>query len=164
MSKRVVAIIDRGNLVDKTPVCVWAHEIPILEAIHGNVLVPERAQLAENDVAIVIKGSMQVVDPKSQTMRLHKKGEKELVEIATMVEGKPRTFNEEVVRIPLAELIASQLKLDQDFDGDPQEEYSRLQNFYGMHPEIKQTWVENIYGRFHEGRFEHALGAVAEPA
>lgn len=164
MSKRVVAIIDRGNLVDKTPVCVWSHEIRILEAIHGNVIVPKREELADNDVAIVIKGSMQVVDPKSQTMRLHKKGDKEYVEIASMVEGKPKTFNEEVIRIPLAELIAHQLHMGQEFDGDPQDEYSRLERFYGMHPEIKQTWVENLYGRFSEGRFEKELGVVAEPA
>lgn len=164
MSKRVVAIIDRGNLVDKTPVCVWAHEIPILEAIHGNVIVPEREKLAEKDVAIVIKSTGQVVDPKSQSMRLEKKGDKEIVVITSMLEGKAKTFTEEVERIPLAELIAQQLRLNEPFDGDPEDEYNRLQRLYGMHPKIEISMVEHIYGRMSEGRFEKALGVVAEPA
>ncbi len=164
MSKRVVAIIDRGNLVDKTPVCVWSHEIPILEAIHGNVLTVESEQIAEKDEAVVIKDTMQVIDPKGQNTRIEKKGDKEFVVITSMEEGKPKTFREEIKRIPLGELIAHQLKLNAEFDGDPEDEYNRLQRVYGMHPKIELTMVEHIYGRFSENRFERALGLIAEAA
>lgn len=39
------------------------------------------------------------------------------------------------------------------FVGDPSVEYERLGACYGMHPEVKQSWVENVFGRFQSGTF-----------
>lgn len=40
------------------------------------------------------------------------------------------------------------------FCGDARAEYDRLAACYGMHPEVKQTWVENVFGRFQGGAFQ----------
>lgn len=39
-----------------------------------------------------------------------------------------------------------------------EDEYFRLANVYGMHPQIQISIVEHVYGRLEEGRFEKALG------
>lgn len=44
------------------------------------------------------------------------------------------------------------------FVGDPRAEYERLGACYGMHPEVKQSWVENVYGRFSSGLFARTVG------
>lgn len=46
------------------------------------------------------------------------------------------------------------------FAGDPQAEYDRLAACYGMHPEVKQTYAEHVYGRFQTGRFSLVVGAA----
>lgn len=164
MSKRVVALINR-SLVDQTPVCVWSHEILILAEIHQTepTVVP-RDQLAENDTAIVLKGTFQLIDPKAQNNRIVKGDEdipeeagREFVEIDSMVKGDATTFRKEIQRIPLGELLAAHWGLDDEFKGDTQDEYVRLQGLYGMHPEHKLPVVEYVYGRFQEGRFEDAI-------
>jgi hypothetical protein len=158
MSKRVVAIVDRG-MTDKTAVLVWSHEIPILEEVHGEgaiTLVPSD-QLAEDGTAVVLKGTKQLIDPKSQNMRVVKKGAGEAVEITTVEEGKPKTITREIERLPLRELITSQLGMEEDFKGDPGEEYARLAGCYGMHPEVRMPVVEVVYGRLSLGRFAAAL-------
>lgn len=47
------------------------------------------------------------------------------------------------------------------FTGSAEGEYNRLATIYGMHPDVKQPWVENVYGRFQSGAFERLLG-IAE--
>lgn len=166
MSKRVVAIVDRGPM-DKAPVIVWQHEIPILEAIHGegNVQTVPNDKLFEDDTAVVLKGTTQLVDPKSQNMRLVKddKG-KECVEITSMREGQPSTYRKEIDRIQLKDLMPQLMGLGEAFAGDPQDEYNRLGNYYGMHPEIRETMVEHVYGSFRRGDFERAVGAQLQAA
>ena len=44
------------------------------------------------------------------------------------------------------------------FVGNQQAEYDRLATVYGWHPDVKQTYVENVYGRFARGHFKLALG------
>jgi hypothetical protein len=44
------------------------------------------------------------------------------------------------------------------FIGSPAVEYERLASAYGMHPEVRQSWCENVYGRFQEGRFTAVVG------
>lgn len=44
------------------------------------------------------------------------------------------------------------------FIDDPRAEYDRLAECYGMHPEVKQPWVENVYGRFQAGTFAQVIG------
>lgn len=48
--------------------------------------------------------------------------------------------------------------LDHVFIGAPQAEYERLALVYGKHPEINQSFVENVYGRFSTGVFAKAVG------
>lgn len=51
--------------------------------------------------------------------------------------------------------------LDHVFIGSPQGEFERLGLVYGKHPEINQTFVENVYGRFSVGLFTKAIGRPA---
>lgn len=44
------------------------------------------------------------------------------------------------------------------FIGNARAEYDRLALCYGMHPDVRMSWVENVYGRFVEGRFAQLLG------
>lgn len=159
MSKRVVAIVER-SLLDKTPVTVWDHEVPILEAIHGEgrVMVVPVDSLTDGEDAVIIKGTTQLVNPGSQSVRITKKGDKEFVEIASMEEGRPKTLTLELQRIPLGLVLAEHRGIGDEFHGDEAEEYSRLQNLYGMHTEIRTTFCEYVYGRFAEGRFSKAVG------
>lgn len=104
MSTRVFVVIDRG-MTDKTAKMIWRHEIPILEAIHG-------------------EGTVSEVDPeKLDPMPMGHYGI-----------GEPFKTN------------------------DARDEYARLADVYGAHPEVKMSNVEYAYGRIDEGRFEAALG------
>lgn len=49
--------------------------------------------------------------------------------------------------------------LDFVFIGSPAIEYERLAAAYGRHPEVNQPWVENVYGRFQEGKFSAVIGS-----
>lgn len=48
--------------------------------------------------------------------------------------------------------------IDFVFVGDARTEYERLATLYGRHTENSMTYVEYVYGRFNEGRFERLLG------
>lgn len=164
MSKRVVAIVNRG-MTDKTPVVIWTHEIPILEAIHGEdmVSIVDPDELTDRAEALVVRGSTQLVDPKAAHIRLVK-GEKggEEVEITGQLEGKPHTVRLPVDRVNAAELVARGLGVGQQFDGDVEAEYTRLAAFYGFHNDVKMPVVECVYGRLREGRFAEAVSRGAQ--
>lgn len=159
MSKRIVALVVRG-MTDKTAVTVWEHEVPILDAIHGDGAVTpiDPNELADRVEAIVIRGTTQLVDPKNPNIKLVRdKGGQEQVEISGQLDGKPQTVTMPIDRINAQELVARGLMLGKLFDGDPAEEYERLLNCYGMHHEVKVPVVEYVYGRMREGRFAAAL-------
>lgn len=166
MSKRTICIVDRGPM-EKISVVVWEHEIALLEEIHGqgNVLPVDTRMLTDGKEAIVIKGTNQLIPPDSQSFKIRKdeKG-KEVVEITALEKGEPRVFTKEIQRVPLVPLLEAQLGIGERFDGDPDEEYGRLETRYGMHHEEKATYVKVVYGRPAEGRFAQALGlAEREP-
>lgn len=48
--------------------------------------------------------------------------------------------------------------LDYVFIGNAQSEFDRLGFVYGRHPEVNQSFVENVYGRMSVGAFKRALG------
>lgn len=48
--------------------------------------------------------------------------------------------------------------LDFVFIGNPQAEFDRMGFVYGKHPEVNQTYVENVYGRMSVGAFKRSLG------
>lgn len=48
--------------------------------------------------------------------------------------------------------------IDFVFIGNPQSEFDRMGFVYGRHPEVNQSFVENVYGRMSVGAFKRALG------
>lgn len=57
--------------------------------------------------------------------------------------------------------IAKTMGLGIEFAGDPFEEFQRMQMKYGMHPEIRTSVVEKVYGDFRSGSFTRACGTMA---
>lgn len=110
---RVQVLVTRsskGGDGEVIPAVVWQHEVPILEAIHGEgSVIPVATRVDKND--------------KHPQIAL----------------GLGEAF-----KIPEGQEI-----------GD---EYGRLANAYGMHPDVPVPVVEYVYGRLTEGRFEAALG------
>jgi hypothetical protein len=142
MSKRVLVVVSRG-VTDATPVRVWEHEVPILDAVHGEGAV-RRLQVKDlvekkNQKTTVLPGTTQTVIQRDLAAD-HPLKKVELESIATH------------------ELLARHLKLGEEFDGDPRQEYQRLVDVYGMHKEYKMPNVEYVYGRESEGRFLKSLG------
>lgn len=85
-----------------------------------------------------------------------------LVDAETMDEGytdKPSRelliYNKAQDKIPRPSEASG---LDFVFIGSPAVEYERLVGAYGMHPEVRMSWVENVYGRFQSGRFSAVIG------
>lgn len=124
VSRRVLVLVKREQTT-ATPRIVWRHEVPILEAIHGegNVTDVDRATLDE--------GFSTRVQPDMLPYNKRQDGHAKPSETAG---------------------------LDFAFIGNPEAEYERLQAVYGKHPEVNQTWVENIFGRFKSGLFARTLG------
>ncbi len=122
-STRIQLLIKR-DMTELTPVVIWAHERPLLEAIHdaGNVLDVDASKLDEG------------YKPKIGANML------------------PHNKVQDTIFRP-----SETLGLGFIFAGDPASEYQRLIDVYGMHPEVKMPWVENVFGRFQEGRFERLL-------
>lgn len=126
VSRRVLVLIKRDQTT-ATPRVVWRHEVPILEAIHGegNVVESDRADLDE--------GYSQRIAP---DMLAYNK-------------------REDQRRRP-----SQTAGIDFAFIGSAEGEYERLASVYGKHPEVNQTWVENIFGRFKSGLFARTLGTA----
>lgn len=126
VSRRVLVLIKRDQTT-ATPRVVWRHEVPILEAIHGegNVIESDRADLDE--------GYSQRIAP---DMLAYNK-------------------REDQRRRP-----SQTAGIDFAFIGSAEGEYERLASVYGKHPEVNQTWVENIFGRFKSGLFARTLGTA----
>lgn len=124
VSRRILVNVRRDQTT-ATPRVIWAHELPILEAIfgEGEVTVVDREALDE--------GFSARVDP---SLLVHNKRQ-----------DAPRRPSES-------------LGLDHVFIGDPRTEYERLGLVYGKHPEVNQTFTENVYGRFSVGLFSKAIG------
>lgn len=124
LSRRVLVTIDR-DMTSKTPRVVWQHEIPILEAVHG-----------EGKVAVV--------------------------EVASLDEGyNAKPTPDMLVHNKRQDAIAPPSKtmgIGHVFIGDPRAEYDRLGAVYGRHPEVNETFAENVYGRFQVGRFAAMVG------
>jgi hypothetical protein len=120
LSRRVLVNIKRDQTT-ATPRVVWAHEVPILEAIWG-------------------EGNVQSVEPE------------------TLDEGfSPKAAASMLVHNRVQDAFrrpSQSLGLGWVFCEDARTEYDRLASCYGMHPEVKQTWVENVFGRFQGGGFQ----------
>ena len=126
MINRIFMTIQRG-LTDKTPVCVYPWEKPILEEIHGGNAV---------EVSIVemcdLKGATKI----KKLKLLHKTSE----EGPTMREQYEAMTKADPESDPLA---------------DPEAEYGRLAERYGMHTKVALPNVEKVYGSI--GNFRRAM-------
>lgn len=145
-SKRVLALIQRSgkgaHTTDSTPVVVWDHELEILEEVHGT-----KPEIIDDGGEILVDQSVKVG-----------------VDTVPKVDATGKVVDMTKVRVPRSELVARRVRelgLGKLFDGDPQEEYARLEAIYGLHPEQKISYVEKIYGRFERGAFTQRLGVVA---
>lgn len=126
LSRRVPVNI-RRDMTAAIPKIVWQHELPILQAMFGEVEDVDPAKLDEGY---------------SPTQR---------------PDMMPYNKTQDRIVRP-----SESLGVGHVFIGNAQAEYDRLAACYGRpskEEDGKQPWVEKIYGRFQEGRFERMLGA-----
>jgi hypothetical protein len=131
---RVIATVDKG-MTDKPMVCVFPWEIPLLEVIHGDgsVLVQEIDDLTDFGAkAIVQRIKLKHTEEHAPDLR------QQLINFCNELPDGIEPFD------------------------DPRSEYDRMANVYGMHPEVKQSIVENVYGRYDSGNFAKMVRSVAD--
>jgi hypothetical protein len=126
MLTKVFVLIQRG-ITDRAVRCVWPWEQPILEEIHGG-----SAQPITIDELCELKGAASV----KKVKMLHKKAEDGL----TMREQYEAMAKMDPERNPLS---------------DPEQEWGRLIECYGMHVNVKLPNAEKVYGSF--GNFRQAM-------
>ena len=127
MSKRIFAVIGRG-MTDKTAVCVFPWELPILQLVHGQEVV-ERSI----DEMVSMDGAI--------------KTEKVKQKISAVVPPSLRQQYE----------IMAYVDPDEDPANDPAGEYQRMVDKYGMDKELPIPCVTRVFGEFQSGAFAAAL-------
>lgn len=125
-------------MTDKTPVCIYSWEKPILEQIHGGGV---------EEVTID-----QMCDMKDAVK----------IEKAKMSRAMPANEKPDVALSLRAQLEAmAEVDPENDPADDPAAEYSRLIDKYGMDKEIPLPVVTRVYGEFNSGAFAAALKSAA---
>lgn len=131
LSTRVLVLIDR-ELTDKVSKVVWAHEIPLLEVVHG-------------------EGKVTTIDPSTLDEGYSNKPTRD------MLIHQPQGGKQDAIPRP-----SECSGLGFVFFGDPRAEYERLSSVYGIIKDEEEdrnvSVVLKAYGRFNEGRFERVLG------
>lgn len=84
---------------------------------------------------------------------LHGEGSCEVVEIEDLLDKDVKENRDEQIAH-----IVKTAGIGVVFNGDPRDEYNRLSVKYGMHPDVRQPVVENVYGPLREGRFMSIVG------
>jgi hypothetical protein len=151
MSYRVPVTVDRGTM-DKTLVWIYPWEKQLLEEV-------QRGEVTEHtlDEISSLAGASSVVP-----IKLPSGGQRETLKGGEFlpVETAPS----------LREQFEAMAKVDPSRDpiNDPEGEWIRLLNVYGMHPTVPMSVAEKVYGnesRFKDAlaQFAHSLGSVAEP-
>lgn len=134
--EKVFMLIQRG-LTDRTPVCVFPWEQPILEEIHGG-----NAQPVTIDGLCDLQGASKVTKMKM----LHPKAE----EGPTMREQYEAMVKVDAETSPL---------------NDPEAEFGRMVEVYGMHVNVKLPNVEKVFGSpagFRKAMRDYAHGNVPD--
>lgn len=117
MPYRIFMTIQRGTM-DKTAVCVFPWERPILEEIHGG-----GAEVVGIEDMASLKGASKVVTVKLRNPKAELAPDlKEQLQAMAQVDRETNPFN------------------------NLEEEFNRLAQKYGMHPEVKMPVVEKVYG------------------
>lgn len=124
--QKVFMLVQRG-LTDRTPVCVWPWEKPILEEIHGG-----NAQEVTLDELCDLKNPLKV----------------KTIKLKNAVGGRMLTLREQ---------FESMIKVDPDRNPlqDPEQEFDRLIGVYGRHLEVNLPNVMKVYGSI--GNFRRAM-------
>lgn len=124
LSRRVLVLISRDQTA-KTSRVVWHHEVPVLEAIHG-------------------EGNVTMVEPDTLDEGYSSKPSPEL-----MIFNK----TQDAIQPP-----SQTLGLGNVFVGDARNEFERMVDVYGRHPDVNESMAEHVYGRFQDGRFSRLIG------
>lgn len=147
MSKRIFAEITRG-MTDKTAVCVFPWELPILQLIHGQ----DVKQRSIDEMCNVEKDAMKV-----ERLRF-----KQRPEYPGHKPDMPITLREQLE-------VMQWVDPEEDPANDPVAEYSRMVELYGMDKEMPLACVARVYGEITSGAFtrvlaEHQKERVPKPA
>jgi hypothetical protein len=129
--RRVFMLVKRG-MTDSTPVCVYPWEKPILEEIHGSNAVE-----VSIDEMCELKGAKSVKEVKLK----HPKA----VKAPTMREQYEAMVRVDPEQSPL---------------NDPEAEFGRLAERYGMHAEVNLPNVTKVFGNL--GNFRAAMRDYAK--
>jgi len=137
MSRRIFVTVGRG-MTDKTPVCVFPWELRILQQIHGEVVEVTIDQMCDLKDAVKTEKikhtrSMDAGVKPDQAPTLRQQ-----LETMAMVDPESDPVN------------------------DPEAEYIRLGDKYGMDKEIPLPVVTRVYGEFSSGAFAAALKEYSE--
>lgn len=131
MSRRIFVTVTRG-MTDKTAVCIFPWEKPILEQIHGG----DVAEVSIEEMCS-LKGAIKI------EKNAHKRSDGVQSEAAPSLKEQL----EAMVIVPE----------DEDPANDAAAEYSRLVDKYGLDKEIPLPVVTRVYGEFNSGAFEARL-------
>jgi hypothetical protein len=133
MSRRIFAVIGRG-MTDKTAVCVFPWELAILQLVHNDSV----EEVTIEKLCDVKQGAIKTEKIKLKHTQHPAPGLREQYEIMAYVDP------------------------EEDPAKDPQTEYDRLANKYGMDKDFPMPCIERVYGPFGAGNFKRALEEHAE--
>lgn len=133
MSRRHFALIERG-MTDKTAVCVYPWELPILLLVHGGNV----EEKSIDELCAMKEGVIKVEKLKLKHTEHPAPGLREQYEIMAYVAP------------------------DEDPALDPAAEYDRLAMRYGMDKDLPIACVTRVYGEFSSGAFTSKLEEHAE--
>lgn len=137
--QKIFMLIQRG-ITDRTPVCVFPWEKPILEEIHGGNAVEVTL-----DELCDLRGAVKIEKIKP-------------IERGMGVNGKPVKAEE----VPsMRAQYEAMVVLDPDTNplNNPEAEFGRLAGMYGMHTQVNLPNVEKVYGSV--GNFRRAMREYA---
>jgi hypothetical protein len=138
MSYRIPVTVERGTM-DSTLAWVFPWEVPLIEEVQRG----EVRTLTLEEISSLA-------------------GAKEVKQMKLPSGGKRKRLNkDEFVDVPFAPGLKEQFETMQKVDpendpaNDPEGEWNRLLNVYGMHPTVALPTVEKVYGN--EANFKRAL-------
>lgn len=133
MIRRIFVNVSRG-MTDKTAVCIFPWEMALLERIHGGDV--EEVSI---DEMCTIKGHLKIEKNKTRVKR----------QDGVESEAPPDLRAQLEAMVTVGE--------DEDPTADPDAEYGRLADKYGMDKEINMPVVSVVYGQFSSGAFTAAM-------
>lgn len=133
MTRRVFAVISRG-MTDKTAVCVYPWELQIMQLVHNDAV----EEISIDKLCDVKQGALRIEKIKLKHTEHPAPDLREQYEIMSYVDP------------------------ESDPAKDPEAEYDRLANLYGLDKEFPIPVVERVYGPYNSGNFKRALEDFAK--